>query len=308
MLRRSLRAILVGSVILCSPLAAQRQSAWSLSVDNDFFAYWRSEQSRSDRDYSSGIELSLARPLASPGRWTRTLVLALTHQLFTPDIRQPRPVPFDRPFAAILSGGAMLDLERPTQRHSVGLTLSVTGAPALGDDLQELIHAVLGSPPPVGWDHQLPFEIGLSAVYRGDRRLFEAAPNDGLGLRTAAHWGAELGTIRSAATLGLGLVAGWRPPTVWRPLAPDAAERDGIRVFIPLGAGLDVVGQSIVLDGGIMARTTALDRKTLVPYGEFGLGVEIGSVAISWIGHVTGREFATQPGAHSYGTFRVTLR
>ncbi|HEX9892666.1 MAG TPA: lipid A deacylase LpxR family protein [Gemmatimonadales bacterium] len=308
MLPRTVEIALLLLMTGAAPLLGQRHSAWSLTVDNDLFAIWRSTSARTDRDYSSGVELSLARPLSPAVRWTRTLVLTLDHQLFTPDIREPRPVPEDRPFAAVLSAGATLQFEQPDRRHSFGVGLAVTGPPALGDELQELVHDLLNSPVAHGWEQQLPFEVGVSVAYAGDRRLIEAGSEDGVGVRTAARWGGELGTIRSAATIGLGTVAGWRPPRAWRPPAPEPSERSGLRVFIPLGVGLDIVGQSIVLDGGVIAKSTGLDRETLVPYAEFGLGVEIGAVAVSWTGHVTGREFETQPGAHRYGTFKLSIR
>lgn len=306
------RTALVTGLLLAgvTALPAQRHASWNLSVDNDAFAFWESAQARSDRDYSSGIRLGTARPLVRRGRWDRTLVLALDHQLFTPDIRSPDPPPGDRPYAALLSVHGALQYDRPEARHELRITTSVTGPPALGEEFQRLVHSLLGSPPPQGWQRQLPFDIGISVAYRGDRHLAEAGDEDGLGVRTAAQWGAELGTIRSLASAGLGATLGWRPPRVWQPLAPPEAEQDGIRVFLPLAARLDVVGRSIVVDGSVIgdAAASAIDRKTLVPHAQFGIGVELGDVAVEWVGHIVGRDFEAQPGLHRYGTFRVTVR
>lgn len=308
---RRVTALVAGLILAgASVLAAQRNASWTLSIDNDAFALWQSSQARSDRDYSSGIMLSTARPLAKRGRWDRTLVLAIDQQLFTPDIRNPEPVPGDRPYAALLSGSAALQYDRPEARHELRVSTSVTGPPALGEEFQSLIHSLLGSPPPQGWQRQLPFDVGISVAYRGDRRLAETSGREGLGVRTAAHWGAELGTIRSLGRVGLGATMGWRPPRVWQPLAPDRSDRRGVRVFVPLAARLDVVGRSIVVEGSVIgdAAARAIDRKTLVPHAQFGIGVEVGAVAVEWTGHVMGRDFEAQPGMHRYGTFRVSVR
>jgi hypothetical protein len=300
------------SLALCllagtAPLSGQRRTSWNLIVDNDLFALWRSPEDRTDRDYSSGVELSMARPL-SGDQWTRTLAFSLDHQIFTPNIEAPRPVPEDRPFAAILTGGVNLIWERPKQRHQLGARLSVTGPPALGKELQQVVHTIIAAPAPTGWEHQLPFAIGVTVAYAGDRPLLEVGGVNGIGFRTAARWAAEAGTIRSAASVGLGANLGWRPSQVWRSLVPDPPERRGVRVFLPLGVGLDVVGQSFAVDGGFIAKVTGLDRRTLVPHAEVGLGVEFGGLALSWTGHVTGRDFETQPTAHRYGTFSLSVR
>ncbi len=307
MFRRIAVGTLLVSLAWSPPLTAQRQSAWTLAIDNDEFAYWLTPLERSDRDYSSGIELGMARPLAPRGGWDRTLVVALNHELYTPNIREP-PSGTDRPYAAVLSASGSLHWERPGRRDVVGLVLAVTGPPALGEEFQRLIHRVIGSPPPVGWERQLPFEVAATVAYAGDRRVVDLGGETGLGLRTGFRFGGELGTIRSAARVGLGATLGWRPPSVWRPALPATGPGGGIRVFVPMGLRLDVVGQSLVLDGGVIARTTGVDRKTLVPRAEFGLGVELGSVTLSWMGHVTGREFETQPHWHSYGSFRLSVR
>ncbi len=306
-----------GLVLLC--LAAllprvqlqgqQARAVWNLSLDNDDFALWRSARARSDRDYSSGVEIALLHPLASSptSRWTRTAVFAISHRLYTPDINGSDSTRIDRPYAAFLGARVGLQFERPGIWHEIGAGASVTGPPALGRELQTFFHELTGSAEPTGWDRQVQFRLGISATYAGAKRLIGLRSPSMLGLDVAGLWGAELGSFRSAVTVGTRTTLGLRAPRPWaRPGQPD--ETHGARVYLIGGLGLDAVVYDATLRWDDFPDAPKLDNHVLVPRAEAGIGLELGGVSVSWLGVVTGREFTGQPSPHAYGSFRIAIR
>lgn len=290
-------------------LRAQDSAAtsWSVQLDNDLFALWRSPRHRTDRDFSSGFMLAMTRALKPGRRWERSLTIGLSQQIYTPSITHPRKVPLDRPYAAILSAGAALQFERPRTRHQFGAAVSVTGEPALGEPLQRLVHRLIGAPEPVGWDQQLPFEPAFSLGYTGGREFLALGGDAGLGWRMSVDWGMELGTVASLVSSAVRGTVGLNTPATWR--TGIATEKvGGVRIYVPYGVQLDVVGRTLVLDSTVFKDSPRLPRKTLVPRAEAGLAVEWDWASIAWIGHITGTEFQGQQSPHGYGSFRVVLR
>ncbi len=289
--------------------AQQAARVWSLGLDNDDFALWRSVQARTDRDYSSGIELELSQPLASSpnSRWTRTGRFSLAQRLYTPDIKRAEPAPDDRPYAALLTGRVALQLENPRTWHEFGGAVSVTGPPALGRELQSLVHELTGSAAPMGWDGQLPFRIGLAANYAGASLLLSARTPSALGFDLAGLWGVDVGMFRSALSLGTRATVGLRPTRPWARNGHQDGQR-GTRMFLIGGLGLDVVAYDATLRHSQFNELRGLDARSMVLRAEAGLGAALGGISFSWTGVVTGREFEGQPGPHAYGSFRIAVR
>lgn len=291
-------------------LAAQgSRNTWSLQVDNDLFALWRGGQGRTDRDYSSGIELAVRKPLppgestwlgglARPAAWR----LALSQQIYTPDITAPRPVPDDRPYAAVLAGHGALEWRRGPWRHELGVALGVTGRPALGEEVQRFVHQLVGSPPPVGWENQLPFRAGFLLGYTGARELVRRTEAAGFGVAVAGTWGVDLGTILTRATIGGRARFGYRPGD----LVTRASGR-GLRVYGILGAELDAVERILVLDAPVDEAGTPLARRPVVARLEAGLAIEAGALTVGWTGHLTGREYQGQSRAPAFGRITISL-
>lgn len=313
--RRSARWVLgLGLLALAlgipATVSAQGHSVFSLTVDNDEFAVWRANHRRTDRDYSSGVELSVQHPLRpSASGWRRTLLASLSQRIYTPNITLDEPPADDRPYAAILGVSGGLALERGGQRHDLSGTLAVMGPPALGREMQEFFHKVFPSPAPRGWDYQLPFRFGLGVGYNGARRLVAAQDaSSSLGFDVAGLWGGELGTLRGAATFGARVTLGLRPPRPWAARGAPESERVGLRLFLIGGAGAEAVGYDVTISHVAADESIELDRRALVPRGEAGIGAEFGGVSVSFVGTVTGQEFVGQPTPHAYGSLRIAVR
>lgn len=305
-------AVLAAALALVAPaaLAAQVATAVTVRHENDILALWRARANRSDRDYSSGASLTVTRRLgAGAGGLERLVTGQLAHAIYTPNLTAPDPAPLDRPYAAVLSATAGLEWQSARRRDALTATLAVTGPPALGEPVQRFFHKLTNSPLPVGWDAELPFEVGVGLGFAGARGATLAGTGASGAVRAAVEWGADIGTLYTGAHGGVRIVAGLRPPPAWLPALPAGERARPTRAYLHGGARLDAVARAWSLDGPTFATRPRIPRRWLVPRAELGVGLEVAGITGLLTAHVTGREFDRQPrDMHVYGSVAIVLR
>jgi hypothetical protein len=176
-------------------------SILTFQVENDAVSTFKGT---SDQYYTSGLRLGWTSgqdavdPVAAWGRaiWgdgTTRLSLDISQSLFTPrDTQLDPPNPADRPYAGELIFTAGLVHDTAWTRDIVSVSLGVVGPSALGEQLQNGFHSVIGDTANRGWHYQI-----------GDQPAFEF-----LGQRTWRFPVADLGImdmdVLPAATAGIG--------------------------------------------------------------------------------------------------------
>jgi lipid A 3-O-deacylase len=206
----------------CLPLAAlaapaahaadplDQQSIWTFQVENDAVS---TQQGTSDQYYTSGLRLGWTSgqdaidPIAAWGHaiWgggTTRLSIDLSQSLFTPKQTQlDPPNPQDRPYAGelILTGGMIHDSS--WTRDVVSVSLGVIGPAALGRQVQNGFHSIIGDTPNRGWHYQVPDQPAFQFLGQRTWRL----PIADLGLMDAdvlPSATASVGDIRDYVQLG----------------------------------------------------------------------------------------------------------
>lgn len=157
-------------------------SGWTVHVDNDLFAF-----TNKDRDYTAGVSVTLGgaddnalsgaldwldsrAPLAPPagddeklGQSSGSGSPETKHSfevglvLFTPqDLEASRPLRDDRPYANLAYVSSSRLSHEPGSRvaHQSSLTLGILGLP-FAEGLHRAVHDAVGSPEPMGYDHQI---------------------------------------------------------------------------------------------------------------------------------------------------------
>jgi hypothetical protein len=178
-----------------------QDSIVTIQVENDAVSTLKGT---SDQYYTSGLRLGwtsgqdVIDPVAAWGRaiWgdgTTRLSIDLTQSLFTPrDTQLDPPDPRDRPYAGELIITAGLVHDTAWTRDIAAVSLGVIGPAALGEEVQNGFHSVIGDTPNRGWHYQL-----------GDQPAFEF-----LGQRTWRLPVADLGVadvdVLPSATAGIG--------------------------------------------------------------------------------------------------------
>ena len=323
------------------PLTQMRFGSVTVYSENDkYFA-------GTDEHYTNGFKLSalsadltnftsdpvphpvqqLARVLdrlVPPGRDCK-LGLALGQNLYTPaNIATRAPQPNDRPYAAWLYTSAAFQVYQPPRVFATGwralarldtleFTAGLVGPGAIGRQVQNNVHSLLGLAHANGWTNQIHNEPGLDLALERKWRVATDHARDSWGADIIPHVGATVGNIFTFASVGAELRAGWCLPTDFgtnliRPSGESNARRRAAWSAFAFAA----------FDGRAVARDVTLDGNTFrssphVPKEAF-VGDSLGGIAIgtrrwqfTYAQAVRTKEYKSQIKASVFGSISATL-
>ncbi|MCL9782318.1 lipid A deacylase LpxR family protein [Vibrio sp. S4M6] len=149
-------------LLASSSVFASDRSTLSVGVDNDgVFGV--------DRDYTSGVFIDYTSGGMTPSLGLKPLSLAvwgvssmdkigitLGQKIYTPtDISSSQPQINDRPYAGYLYLETNYISLSPNVAQRINLTFGTTGERSRAKESQELIHSIIGSDEPQGWQYQV---------------------------------------------------------------------------------------------------------------------------------------------------------
>ncbi len=262
----------------------------TIDVENDAVSTLKGT---SDQYYTSGLRLGWTSgentidPIAAWGQaiWgggTTRLSLDLTQSLFTPRATQlDPPNPHDRPYAGVLTLTTGLIHDEATTRDLIALSLGVVGPSALGQEVQNGFHSIIGDTPNRGWHAQLgdqpAFEVLGQRIWRfpiADLGVADAdiLPSAAVGIGDIRD-DIQLGTI---LRVGQGLTSDFGPARI----TPGLTGTDAYKSAQPVSwygfAGVDgqAVGYDVTLDGSTF-RTKTAHVSRIWDVGAFEAGVAV---------------------------------
>ncbi|MGF1750533.1 lipid A deacylase LpxR family protein [Vibrio cionasavignyae] len=159
-------------LLLSSSALSSERSTLSFSIDNDgVFG--------TDEDYTNGIFLSYTSGAITPYTLFRPLSLSywgassldkvefqLGHKMWTPsNIASTKPLANDRPYAGYFHAEFNYISLHPEQAQRFNLTLGATGESSFADKAQQLVHSLVGSSEPQGWEYQIEDQFAGSIGY-----------------------------------------------------------------------------------------------------------------------------------------------
>jgi lipid A 3-O-deacylase len=279
-----------------------------------------------DRYYTNGLRLNYTSPerndsmlsgIASAlfGSPTVRLSLEISQQIYTPAATHvARPPANDEPYAGVLLANIAGVQDAGTTRSSFGVSLGMVGPSAMGEEVQNGFHDLIGQGKNLGWKTQLRdeavFAVNIARVWR-----MQLANLGGLETDILPAVGLIAGTLRSAAEGGVNLRIG-------RSLTNDfGASRiralAGGDVFAPgreLGwyvfAGVkgQAVMNDITLNGNTFQHSQGVSVTPLVGELDFGGAVTGDGFRVSYSQAVQTQTFRGQKGgAHQFGSLALTL-
>lgn len=247
----------------------------------------------SDNYYTSGEQIAytsptdqVPAPLAALGHWVlgdgqQQFALELSQNIFTPlRDKLANPPLDDRPYAAVLLGTISLIQDTDTTRTALALGLGVIGPDALGRDVQDGFHGLIGQGSVGGWSTQLGNQpvIQLTAdrtwrVPLGGIGSLEtdALPSVTVGAGTFRIYGQAGGTVR----LGQGLELDFGAPRIRPGLTGTDAyvQTRQFAWYVFAGADGQAVAWDETLDGLPFATSRHVSRDPLVGEAQFGVTV-----------------------------------
>ncbi|MEP6907843.1 MAG: lipid A deacylase LpxR family protein [Pseudoxanthomonas sp.] len=302
-------------------------------IDNDLFG-------KQDQGYSNGVQLTLVSPnlvnytddpcLPRLARWFNRRLNALTPEgfeqqnmvvtfgqaIFTPtDFTRSDLIVEDRPYAAALLVGLGYNARNGDHLRTTQLQLGIVGPSALGEQVQNEVHHILGDPPFEGWDNQLHDEPVFRLVHERMRRF---SPDNGTwGWDAITHYGGSLGNLTTYANAGAEVRFGRHLPddfgsTPLRPAGENTAPTRSRPAGAPFGIHMFMtvdgrwVLHDITLDGNAFRNSHSVDKKAWV--GEAGLGLALtkGRWKFALARYYRSREFEGQVEAPVFGSFTIS--
>ena len=136
------------------------------------------------------------------------LGVAFGQEIYTPaNIAEPRPQPFDRPWAGWLYVGGIAQFTprysepapRVTTQQTLELDIGAVGQKAFTEQTQKFIHRIINSQQPQGWDNQIGGELGIALSYTQKLR-YSPGNNDRFDI--IPHYGFVLGNVHTFVNVG----------------------------------------------------------------------------------------------------------
>jgi hypothetical protein len=323
-------ALALSIVVTPAPAAAGN---YTLQFENDRIA-------NTDRHYTTGWRLNWVSDRAADSPlWAKNLLdrlypladlragrvgLAAGQNIFTPEDTNARDlVNDDRPYAGWLYGGISAHAE--TRRtfanmpldtlDTVELDVGVVGPLALGEQVQNGFHDLIGVSRSKGWNNQLDNEPGI--MFIAERRWRPQSASLGrVSADVIPHVGVSLGNVMTLANagatvrLGQDLDVDFGPPHVRPTLSGLAAVAGGTEFawYIFAGAEGRLVARNIFLDGNTFASSHSVDKKPFVADIQTGFAIVFNDVRLAFTHVFRTREFDGQRRADRYGAASVSAR
>jgi hypothetical protein len=314
-----------------------RDGSWTLYLDNDVF-------NGTDRYYTNGFRFAhLSRDFSTEelpafyqgaGRLllpnfrndatVKNVGFSFGQSIFTPaDTRTTAPQIDDRPYAAWLYLGGSLQAKTQNRLDLLEINVGVVGPSALGEELQNLVHDVMGSDRALGWDNQLDDEFAFNLYYQRKWRqkfLFGQDPG-GWGVSLHSSVGASLGNVHIDANAGAAIRFGFNlpddfgsnriTPVSYVQPAPSLRSTDNRGFGLYIFAGVDGYARAhnAFLDGGVWRNGRSVDSRVFVGELEVGIAATWNEWRLGYTQVFRTEEFRGQDtGSQNFGTVALSFR
>ena len=314
-------------------------------VNQSFTLYSENDRyfAGTDRHYTNGAKFSYSDQLAHPefsalgrklddlGRQLRVfeppsvngqpvdlkLSFSFGQDIYTPtEIHTAALITDDRPYAAWLYGAVAFQRQEIDLLQTIELQLGVIGPMALGREIQNGFHDLIGVAHAEGWGHQLRNEPGASLAYdwryRWLRGSTSTQPDTGFAFDVIRRYGVTVGNPRTYLHGGPALRAGWNLPDDFGPDlirsgGGSGALIRGASVFLFGSADARLVARDAFLDGNLFHHTSTVRKRPLVGDFSAGLAVYLGWLHLAYTQNYRTLEFYAQKQRDVFGSISVSV-
>ncbi|WP_028866206.1 lipid A deacylase LpxR family protein [Psychromonas aquimarina] len=313
------RVIHISALLLCTSDVYAGQ--WFMQIDND-------AAFGDDGNYSSGLTIGWENTPAptlnkAPGFMRRqslfsftqteteqTWGLKLTQQMWTPaEIAIEAPQPYDRPFAGYLAVESHTAAYSSSLAQKNWLSLGVVGPASGTQEVQEVVHEIIGSSSPLGWHNQIENQLTVQLGYEVETLLFRQDFASGSQWELSGFSHSQLGNFRSETDLGLTLRWGTNLPNSFGRLSSHSGQYGNLSATTESGSFF------LYSRAYIGYRFNDLTLQGSLPYDSYvelenkQAALVVGVIwahpgwSVAWSFNTYTREYQSDPGRHhGYGS------
>ena len=196
-------------------LHASESGTWALTHDNDGVV-------GTDYNYTSGLFFRWSSPdsedltktapfwISTPAEWLslnpdahQGWGVEVSQQMWAPkDISQTQPQPNERPYAGLLYVKNSIYEQTDSVANQYSFSLGLVGPDSYTEEAQKIIHSIIGSPDPQGWDNQIQYQPIAQLGVSTDRLIFRKPVSIYNDIDMGWMARAELGNYQSEVALG----------------------------------------------------------------------------------------------------------
>jgi hypothetical protein len=304
--------------------AQPERKAKSLRVllDNDFLNF---RGAGTDRYYTNGVRIDYFFKKKQKAKFPSSILLniskdnnnvygwGLAQFMFTPqDITLPEIQYGDRPYGGALY--AIHSLQSIDTAKKIKITtelfLGVIGPISFAEESQTMVHSIIGSPKPEGWDYQVSNDIIINYNITIEKQLLYLSER----ILLVGLVETYSGTLYNAAGMGFMLRIGKFNDYFSGVHMPTSSLKNKYQLYVFMKPIARVVIGNALLEGGLINQITEkqkgytlskdkIERLTLLY--DVGLTFEMSKFSISFIQKLRTAEFK---GAHSQEVGNITIQ
>lgn len=291
----------------------------------------------SDQGYSNGVRVSYVAAEDKIPDWAESLFswsdnfqqerhrsktnfgFALAQQIYTPNnTQQVELIANDRPYAGWLYLGITANLVNSTHSHSWELDLGTVGPEALGEQVQNGFHRMIGKNYGEGWKNQLGTEATVQVFYQQRVKFWSLSnPEKKKYFDMTPYFGGGLGNVMINAHVG-GLVRfGTRLPDDFGPVRASSIDGDSFlspkpnpsalpSLYVFASARALLTARNIFLDGNTFHESHHVKKYPLGTETEFGVGSQWKKWSLIWRFVTRSPEFEEKSQFNSFASMSLT--
>ena len=299
---------LLASAAVCLFSGSVLADSLTLGIENDVFLH-------DDSDYSHGTQI-IYKHDSPNAKYFDAWGIDLLQDMYTPDNISSTEIQYgDRPYCGLLLASWFGDTLIPAKYGDLNLRnefgIGSTGPNSFAQDSQKVVHSIIGSRKPKGWDHQIAQEFIVQ--YQGYADFNTLIVNtDYFKMYNILRGAALVGTYKDMLSLGLDLKFGLNPKeNIGSNIAfsaPRGKKMDKFSLSLLVGAEGRFVIWDTSLDGTLFRDCEyTVDSEKLVGELHTGASLGIGPVKVDFLVIFRTREYKSQDESPDYARLAVTF-
>lgn len=239
---------------------------------------------------------------------------SFAHELYTPkDLKRSDLIVEDRPYAGYMYLQGALHQVKENSLLSLTTQVGIVGPSSQMEQVQTMIHDLIGSPHPQGWDNQIKDEFifqlnfsqkkyyDLEYIYGYDASL---VPSYGVELGNASTkmYGSALFRWGKNVPKDFGAYLMNNTDTSKIPLSSTQKDTKKWRYYINFSLQANAIARNIFLDGNSFKESHSVEKYPITVDVGYGLSFAYKDFSIDYIRRHSSKEYKTQEGLYSYGS------